>query len=184
MPDIADSQPRVAADAPPAPSLHLVTGYHGSPAADRALDAAAALLRAGRAVSMSSTSPTSRPRTRSWSAAPLGPVIALSARSRSASPDTARCRSSSCHSPGARPRCRGRPAGLGMTISFPNERTVTLTPRSPAESRGRAITAHPVRRETASNRPGPTAFDRLQAWSRPVGIRRSRAVGSVLSFIK
>lgn len=46
MPDIAESQPRAAADAPSAtPSLHLVTGYDGSPPADRALDAAVALLR-------------------------------------------------------------------------------------------------------------------------------------------
>jgi nucleotide-binding universal stress UspA family protein len=45
MTDIAVSQPAPAADASPAATLHLVTGYDGSPPATRALGAAAALLR-------------------------------------------------------------------------------------------------------------------------------------------
>jgi nucleotide-binding universal stress UspA family protein len=45
MTDIADSQPQEAAGALPATSLHLVTGYDGSPPATRALDAAVTLLR-------------------------------------------------------------------------------------------------------------------------------------------
>ena len=45
MTDIADSQPLGTADALPAASLHLVSGYDGSPPATRALDAAVALLR-------------------------------------------------------------------------------------------------------------------------------------------
>jgi len=45
MTDIADSQPPGGAGALPATSLHLVTGYDGSPPATRALDAAVALLR-------------------------------------------------------------------------------------------------------------------------------------------
>ena len=44
MPDITDSRPQAAADAPAAARLRLVTGYDGSPPATRALDAAAALL--------------------------------------------------------------------------------------------------------------------------------------------
>jgi nucleotide-binding universal stress UspA family protein len=45
MPDITDSQSPATADTPPAPSLHLVTGYDGSAPATRALDAAARLLQ-------------------------------------------------------------------------------------------------------------------------------------------
>lgn len=45
MPDITNSQPQGATDAPPAASLHLVTGYDGSEPASRALDAATALLQ-------------------------------------------------------------------------------------------------------------------------------------------
>ena len=48
MTDIADSRPQAAADASPAATLHLVTGYDGSPPAIRALDAAAALVRGRR----------------------------------------------------------------------------------------------------------------------------------------
>lgn len=45
MPDIKDSQPQAAVGARPAASLHVVTGYDGSPPAARALDAAVALLQ-------------------------------------------------------------------------------------------------------------------------------------------